>query len=123
MTVSRHPETTKMLPAWPPALCCRVGSRPPFSPLRPRRGAGGEAGRRAADGLRIRLLTSFSEQRGAGGVRPADLHANVSRQNRPDHALRLAGLWAMAKAWAVCAGVLVLIYGIALILRHTGQVG
>jgi len=34
----------------------------------------------------------------------------------------LAGLWAMAKTWAVCAGVLVVIYGIALILRHTGQV-
>lgn len=32
-------------------------------------------------------------------------------------------LWAMAKAWAVCAGVLVLIYGIAFVLRHTGQVG
>ncbi|HCU38488.1 MAG TPA: hypothetical protein DGT21_24635 [Armatimonadetes bacterium] len=34
----------------------------------------------------------------------------------------LAGLWAMAKAWAVCAGVLVLVYGIVLMLRHTGQV-
>ena len=60
---------------------------------------------------------------GKGGVRPADLHANVSRRNRSDHALRLAALYAMAKAWAVCAGVLVLIYGLVLILRHTGQVG
>ncbi len=34
-----------------------------------------------------------------------------------------AGLWAMAKAWAVCAGVLVLTYGLVLMLPDTGQVG